>query len=172
MLVVLLQNHNHQKPPPMGANSPLIRRIIHKITNRIPPRHIQPRTTILPLRTPRRRRRLLPRILNEIPRIPRRARITLERMQQPKPMPDLVHRRLAHLVPLHATLRHRAEQHVAAVLGVRGGGVGDWGGAGGGAGGARGLVDDGLREGAVAEEGLARGGGGGGGGEVGLEVDI
>lgn len=93
-------------------------------------------------------------------------------MQQAEPMPDLVHRRLAHLVPSDTTLRHRAEQHAAAVLGVGGGRVGDGGRAGGGAGGAGGLVDDGLGEGAVAEEGLAGGGGGRGGGEVGLEVDV
>lgn len=87
-------------------------------------------------------------------------------------MADLVHRRLAHLVPLDPTLRHRTEQHVAAVLGVGRGRVRDRGRAGGGAGGTGGLVDDGLGEGAVAEEGLAGGGGGRGGGEVALEVDV
>jgi len=73
-------------------------------------------------------------------------------VQQAEPMPDLVHRRLAHLVPSDTTLRHRAEQHAAAVLGVGGGRVGDGGRAGGGAGGAGGLVDDGLGEGAVEVE--------------------
>ena len=89
-------------------------------------------------------------------------------------MPDFVHRRLSHLVPLHAALGHGPEQDVAAVLGPGAGGVGNWRGTGGGAGGggAGALVDDGLRQGAVTEEGLVGGAAGGGGGKVGLEVDV
>ena len=88
-------------------------------------------------------------------------------MQQAEPMPDLMHGRLALIVPLQrdGAVRHAAREDVAPVGGVVGGrvlvrlavagGVRDCGG-----------------EGAVAEEGGGGAVGVGRGGEVGLEVEV
>lgn len=132
---------------------------------------------ILHRRTPIGGDALLRRIVHEIARIARRAGVALEGVQQPEPVPDFVHGRLAHLVAFQAAAGHAAREDVAPVEDVRGSGVrrglavavGEFlvRGAGGG------RVGDGLGEGAVAEElgGLgARGGDAGG--EVGLEVDV
>ena len=104
-------------------NPPRIRRIIHIITNRIHPFTI--RTTILPPRTPTRTHTFLRRIIHIIPRIPRRARIPLKSMQQPKPMPHLMHRRLSLIIPLHGhgAAGHRPGEDVAPICCVVGGRV-------------------------------------------------
>lgn len=82
-------------------------------------------------------------------------------------MPDLMHRRLPQIIPLHAkrAAGHAAGEDVAAVGGVVGGGVFEGGAGGGGVGYCGG-------EGAVAEEGGGGGVGVGVGGEVGLEVEV
>ena len=128
-------------------------------------------------RTPIRAGALLRRVVDIVARIARGTRIVLERMQQAEPVPDFMHRRLALLVAVQSSVRHRGGEDVAAVLDVRVGGVGH-----GravtvrqlvGRGAARRRVGDGLRQGAVAEElrglGARRGDAGG---EVGLEVDV
>ncbi len=98
-------------------------------------------------------------------------------MQQAKPVSDLMHGRLAHLIALQPTAGHAARKDVAPVEDVRALGeglglavpVGEFRVAGAG----RGRVGDGLGEGAVAEElGGLGAGGGDAGGEVGLEVDV
>ncbi len=91
----------------------------------------------------------------------------LKRMQQPEPMPHLVHGRLAQIVPAHRERRlgHAPRQHVAPVRGI----VHHW------------ILDrraigthvrDCGREGAVAQEGGGGAVGVGVGGEVGLEVEV
>ena len=88
-------------------------------------------------------------------------------MQQPEPMPHLMHRRLPQIVPERRDrgLGHAARQHVAPVGGVverrvleRQPG--------------RARVRDGGGQGAVAEQGGGGVVGVGGGGEVGLEVEV
>lgn len=159
----------------MGGNLPKIITIIHKIMNRIPPaRHRAQPTTILETRTTLRAQALLVGIINKIPRIAHAAGVSLEGMQEPHPMPDLVHGRAPEIVALGAEILgglagEGAGEDVAAVGAVDGGGEGD-----GGAGGAGGVgVGDGGGEGAVAEEGGAGGvWGGRGRAEVGLEVEV
>ena len=89
-------------------------------------------------------------------------------MQQPKPMPHLMHGRLAQTIPAHRKRRlgHTPRQHVAPVRGVIDHGVLDRLAAVGP------RVRDGGRQGAVAQQGGGGAVGVGGGGEVGLEVEV
>lgn len=88
-------------------------------------------------------------------------------MQQPKPMPDLMHRRLPQIIPLRRKRRlgHTPHQDIAPVRGVI----------------LRRIlrhpalpvaVRDRRRQRAVAEQGRRGAVGVGGGGEVGLEVNV
>ena len=88
-------------------------------------------------------------------------------MQQPEPMPHLMHRRLPQIIPVHRNrrLRHTARQHIAPVGRVVHGRILD-----GRAVGPR--VRDRGRQGAVAQQGGGGAVGVGRGGEVGLEVDV
>ena len=92
--------------------------------------------------------------------------IYLKSMQQPKPMPHLMHGRLPQIIPIHRRRRlgHAARQHVAPIGGIVHHGILD------GAVGPR--VRDGRRQGAVAQQGGGGTVGVRGGGEVGLEVDV
>ncbi len=92
----------------------------------------------------------------------------LKSMQQPKPMPHLMHRRLPQIVPLRRERRlgHAPRQHVAPVGRVVDGRVLDRRAAGPPG------VRDGRRQGAVAEQGGGGAVGVGGRGEVGLEVEV
>ena len=97
--------------------------IIHIIMNRIRPGAARTRILLRIARTPIRTLRLGRRIPNIIPTPA--TRVPLERMQQPQPVARLVHRRLAHIVPVDGALRDGAERDVAAVAHVHGGrGVG------------------------------------------------
>lgn len=99
--------------------------------NSIQPRQIRAR--VLLRRTPTRRRRLLRCISDKVPPIMRIARLSLESMQKPIPVPDLVDRRPAAVVLVQCATGHGACQDVAPifdVVGARAGGVYAWVGEG------------------------------------------
>ncbi len=91
----------------------------------------------------------------------------LKSMQQPKPMPHLMHRRLPQIIPLRRERRlgHAPRQHVAPVGRVVDRRVLDHRAAAP-------RVRDRRRQGAVAEQGGGGAVGVGGRGEVGLEVEV
>lgn len=165
-----LKNLKKKKNPRAGKRKksgeehvPLITTIIHIIPDRIVAAG-QLRARVLADRTPRRLHRLLLGVVDVVARLRGRAALALERVQQPEPVPDLVHRRAPQVVARHRPARHAARVDVAAVVdvlvgrerrrgrdGVGGGRVEGQGGAGGRGGAGRGLAHRG-RERAVPEQ--------------------